>query len=218
METLPFEPITQSDIYRIIVWALAPTFVAFVILVVLRFRRTVRGQVNPSDLVKTTATGNLSGGIAPELSLLAGAGAGGPAHETLGEKFLRPTWGLRLITLGIPALAIYFLAQTRTTGDLAFPAVDLAMNGGILAVMVHVLVYTNTYELRYDRDRFAHRNWFYQRREFHWSEIRSIRDDNAYFYEIRMKRRAKAYVPKHLVGIEGFVETVQTSIARNESQ
>ncbi|MDP5360636.1 MAG: hypothetical protein NWP79_00610, partial [Paracoccaceae bacterium] len=119
METLPFEPITQSDIYRIIAWALAPTIVAFVILVVLRFRRTVRGQVNPSGLVKTTATGNLSGGIAPELSLLAGAGAGGPAHETLGEKFLRPTWGLRLITLGVPALAIYFLAQTRTTGDLA---------------------------------------------------------------------------------------------------
>ncbi|MEM8538454.1 MAG: hypothetical protein AAGF56_11420, partial [Pseudomonadota bacterium] len=87
----------------------------------------------------------------------------------------------------------------------------------VLGLTLHVALYTNTYELRYDRDRFLHRNWFYQKREYDWDDLRSIRDDNAYFYVIRTHRSGKTYVPKHLTGIEGFLTAVQQNILINEN-
>ena len=218
MNAEAFEVFSLADIYRNIAWTMVPTLLAFVVLVVLYIRRRLRGQVNPSDHVQSTRLGTVAGSLPAELSLLAGVGAGGQAHETLGEMFLRPTWGLRLITIGLPAFAAYLMMEMQAVHQLQRLPMDIALNGAMALVMLHVLIYTNTYELRYDRDRFAHRNWFYQRRAFDWSEIASIRHDNAYFYIIRTHKRRKTYVPKHLVGIEGLLETVQTHVAQNESR
>jgi hypothetical protein len=214
MNLQDFELFKVTDIYWNMVWAIAPTVVALVVLIVLRVRR---GRIKPSERVDSTGMGKLGGGLPAELRLLAGVGTGGRAHETLGEVFLRPTLGLRAITIGFSVLAAYFMTQMHTVDHLQTLPLDLTLNGAICLVIFHVAIYTNTYELRYDSDRFAHRNWFYQRREFRWSDILMIRHDNAYFYEIHTKDRRKAYVPKHLTGIEGFVETVQTHIALNES-
>jgi hypothetical protein len=214
MNLQDFELFKVTDIYWHMAWAIAPTVVALVVLIVLRVRR---GRIKPSQRVDSTVMGKLGGGLPAELRLLADAGSGRPAHETLGEVFLRPAWGLRTITIGGPFLAAYFMTQMHSVDHLQTLPFDLTLNSVICLIIFHVAIYTNTYELRYDSDRFAHRNWFYQRREFGWRDILMIRHDNAYFYEIHTKDRRKAYVPKHLTGIEGFVETVQAHIALNES-
>ncbi len=217
MNPQDFELFRMTDVYWSMAWAIAPTVVALVVLIVLQVRRRRSGRIKPSERVGSTGMGKVAGALPAELSLLAGAGTGGRAHETLGEMFLRPTWGLRAITIGFPVLAAYFMTQMHAVDQLQTMPFDLILNGVICLLIFHVAIYTNTYELRYDGDCFAHRNWFYQRRQFRWSDILMIRHDNAYFYEIHTKDRRKAYVPKHLIGIEDFVETVQTHIALNES-
>ncbi|MEM8537402.1 MAG: hypothetical protein AAGF56_06020, partial [Pseudomonadota bacterium] len=111
MNTLPLETLVQYELYRILALALLPTGIAAIILLLGWFRRSRRDQVRPSDTVARTMAGRIGGGLAPEMRLLASAGAGQTAQETLGVLFLRPTWGLRLITLGLVGAVIYFLTQ-----------------------------------------------------------------------------------------------------------
>ena len=203
------------DVYRWMAWAIGPTILAFAVLAGLRLRRLWRGERRASDGIARTNT--FGGSLPAELRLAVSAGGSRPAHETLGEKFLRPTLGLRLVSLVLPALALIYLAQAHQMPGLIDDGFTRTIEWGLGGLMLYSILYINTYQLRYDSYRFAHRGPAFTTREIVWKDVLSIRDDGAYFYVIRDINGGKASVPKYLTGIEDFLTVVQTQIARNDT-
>lgn len=220
MEVTPFELTTLSDVYRMIAWAMVPTVLAFAVLAFLRLRRWRNGQHLPSSQVQKTALGLLGGGIAPEARLLAGLGQNAKPQETLGELTLRPSFGMRVYPAGLLLLFLYLIDQMYLSGTNADSVYrgpfDYGFAGLLLVLILYSILYFNVYELRYDRDRFVHRSWLFQRREFDWSKLLMLRDDNGFFYVVHGSTQGKAYIPKHLIGIEDFVAKVQAHIKMND--
>ena len=203
------------DIYRMLAWAIGPAVLALFIVALLRLRRWLRGDNRPSDQVARTRLGRLSGGLPLDVSLIAASGTRAPAHDTLGELFLRPSWGLRLVTFGLPIVGFYLVQQTYARPGIFVGTIDIVMLGIVITLMLYALLYVNIYELRYDRLRFAHRNWRFQYKEHNWKDLTDIREDGGYFFVLYVLPRGKVYVPKHLTGIEDFVAKAQAQIAEN---
>ncbi|EBA13819.1 hypothetical protein [Roseobacter sp. CCS2] len=219
MNAQAFEMFSMTEIYRTIVWALGPTFVAAAILLTLRLRnRLSNREKDPSAGVQKTLIAKLDGGLPLDLSLIAGAGRRGQAPQTFQDTYLRPTIGLRLIMFGFPVLLYFILQSLEAVQGIHAGGVNLtaAFSAILLVLMIHNIVYFNIYELRYDDRRILHRTWFYRQIELPLSQLLSIRDDGMYFYILRADDGKTAYIPKHLIGIEDFVRTVRASIAKNE--
>lgn len=212
-----------TDMYWSIALALAPAILGVLGIIVYRFRRLrnwLSGRANtPSEGVQKTFTASLDGGLPLDLSLIAGAGRKVQAPQSLNETYLRPTIGLRFIMFGFPVVLYFILQSMQATNgfDLANDNLTQIFALSMVAVMVHNIIYFNIYELRYGDTCIVHRTWFYQRLELPVSRLLSIRDDGMYFYILRTDTGKKAYVPKHLIGIEDFVRYVRASIAKNEA-
>ena len=203
------------DVYNWLGWAFGPTVLALLILAVLRLRRFWRGQRRASDGIARTT--GLGGSLPPEIRLLAGAGGSQPAHETLDEKFLRPTIGLRFVSLGLPVLAWFLLGPMLDAPGLVADDLTPVMVWLLAGALAYAVAYINTYQLRYDSYRFAHRSLLFTTREFVWKDLLSIRDDGAYFYVVRDIKAGKAYIPKYLTGIDGFLTEARARITKNNA-
>jgi len=215
-----FDTVSLADLYRSIAWAVVPTMIALVIFGVLWLRRRRGGQTLPSSQVEKTALGAFSGGIGADVNLFARLGQNAKPQETLGELTLRPNLGMRIYPVLLLVLLYGLVDQMYLSGPNADSVMigpfDYGMIGLLLMFFLHSILYFNLYELRYDRDRFVHRSWFFQRREFDWSKLLMLRDDNGFFYVVHGSTQGKAYVPKFLIGVEDFVATVQMHIKRND--
>ena len=87
----------------------------------------------------------------------------------------------------------------------------------LAGALAYAVAYINTYQLRYDSYRFAHRSLLFTTREFVWKDLLSIRDDGAYFYVVRDINAGKAYIPKYLTGIDGFLTEARARITKNNA-
>ncbi len=220
MNAQAFDAFNITEVYRSLAWAFGPGIVAAIILLGLRLRNWLSGRAaDPSAGVQKTLTASLDGGLPLDLSLIAGAGRKGQAPQTFNDTYLRPTIGLKLIMFGFPVVLYFILQAMQTTQgyDLANDQITQVFAIAMFVIMVHNIIYFNIYELRYDDTRIVHRTWLYQRIELPVPRLLSIRDDGMYFYILRTDNGKKAYVPKHLIGIEDFVRYVRASIAKNEA-
>ena len=219
MEANTFELMNMSNVYRTFLWAVVPTVLAFGLVMFLRLRRGGRGL--PSSQVPKTTLGTLGGAVAPEASLIAGLGQNARPQETLGTLILRPSFGMRVYPVLLLGLFVYLFDQMYISGpngdSVYFGPIDLGFSALLIVLILHSILYFNVYELRYDREGFVHRSWLLQRRQFDWSKLLMLRDDNGFFYVVHGSIQGKAYIPKHLTGIEDFVQKVQTQIRMNDA-
>lgn len=220
MNEQAIEAIGMAEMYRALAWAIGPTVVAVIILLGLRIRRLMSPRpAAPSAGVQKTLIARLDGGLPLDLSLVAGIGRNGKAPQTFQDTYLRPTIGIRLIMFAFPIL-LYFILQSLESVQGTHPGGtnwNNVFSAFLLVLMVHNIVYFSIYELRYDDQRIVHRTWLYRQIEMPMQRLLSIRDDGMYFYILRSDDGKKAYIPKHLVGIEDFVRSVRASIAKNEA-
>lgn len=211
----------MMDAYWGVAFALLSVIAGLLGMTVSRCRRLRNRMLNhendPSEDIQKTFTASLDGGLPMDLSLVAGAGRKGQAPQTLNDTYLRPTIGLRLIMFGFPVLLYYILHTMNTTHgfNLAEDSMTQWTAAILLVLMLHNIIYFNVYELCYDYTRILHRTWFYQRLELPMSRLSHIQNDGMYFYILHSDTGKKAYVPKHLIGIEDFLRYVRAAIANN---
>ncbi|PJI86137.1 hypothetical protein BC777_2495 [Yoonia maricola] len=219
MNAQAIEAFSFSQIYSSLAWTFGPMVLAAVVLLILRLRNGPPYRKNPPSAgVQKTLIARLDGGMPLDLSLIAGAGRNGQAPQTFQDTYLRPTIGVRLIMFGFPVL-LYFILQSLEAVQGTHPDGtnwNYVFSAVLLVLMVHNIIYFSIYELRYDDTRIVHRTWYYQRLEMPLSQLLSIRDDGMYFYILHSDNGRKAYIPKHLIGIEDFVRVVRAAIARND--
>ena len=172
----------------------------------------LRRPRGPAQRVERTALARTGMANLPlDLSMVAGAGRSATAPDTLGDHTLRPTIGLRLISLGISALVLYLIwfgpAETR----LPYPPASWTLT----AAVAYGILYIQTYEARYDRDRINYRDALMRQHEVLWRDVFAIRDDGHYEYHLLTDSGRKIRLQKYLVGISDFLTYAETRIAQN---
>lgn len=172
----------------------------------------LRRPRNATHDVQKSALAHAGVGNLPlDVAVIAGLGKGGEAPQTIGDHFLRPTIGLRLISLGLSALCLYFILFGPEEYRLPFPV----MTWSLTAALIYGVLYIQTYEARYDDYRIVYRGWLFQRKEALWSEVYSINDDGQYQYILRTDSGKRVEIQKNLVGIVDFVSYANQRIAEN---
>jgi len=160
-------------------------------------QRDSRGQSIPLTTSARFGLGNFSG----DMTLLSGLGRNATPHHTLNEITLRPTIGLRLVSV-LVAAAFWFLIAVddgELLGD------GYAVTAGLCGLWAYSFVQTNFYELRYDSHGFITRDWVFRRREVAWRDVIRIEDNGTYLYVIKMQDGSKLEIQKYLVGIRDFL-------------
>lgn len=147
-------------------------------------------------------------------------GTGGPAPTTVGEKVLRPSIGVRLMVLGIAAIAIYYCVRPGFWPT-EFSEVDRGTAWIFTAARVLLpfaalngVLYVFTSEARYDPDVLIVTR-FLRRREYRWKNLTRIADGGAYDLVLTFKPGGKAKVLKHSAGIKGFKEFALAQVRKN---
>lgn len=148
-----------------------------------------------------------------DVTLVARAGLNAAPHKTLGTTFMRPTAGLRVISFGGTALLMAF--TWFGPPDLVPPAPFL--REGITVAVLYALLNIALYEARYDHTGLSAPNWFFQRGDYLWKNLRSITDNGHYLFELKFDDGRKVSIQKYLVGIPAFLTLAQSEIAKNES-
>ena len=82
-------------------------------------------------------------------------------------------------------------------------------------MLLHAAWHTNSYEASYDDHILTAPNWFFQRRQYRWKDLISIRDNGHYYYVLRFADGQKLQVQKYLVGIRDFLTYARLQIEKN---
>ena len=200
---------TVFALVRLIFWVIGGpgSFQRWVVHGLLRRPRDVTSDI------ERTRMGQFAPSTPADITLLAGIGKGKAAPQTIADRTLRPTSGLRFITLGLGGLMLWLVWLGPEGIRMGSDVFGLLLSAFALYSIIHV----QTYEARYDDYRLEYRGWFFQTRQVLWRDIASIRDDGAYIYVLRTHTGKKVEVQKYLVGITDFVAYALTRIADNKS-
>lgn len=178
-----------------------------------RLRGALYSRLTPSASDGTRPKTTIGARFLPSLSLdamlLARAGLKAEPKSSLDTWILRPTLGMRIISLGLGALAVILIWSV--------PELSLGSTGN--AVVTGVALYSalviGTYEARFDRDTVSAPNWLFQRREHAFRDLVEIRDDGHYLYKFRFSDGRTLEVQKYLVGIDKLLGYGQQWIRHN---
>ena len=126
---------------------------------------------------------------------------------------LRTTLGVRLWAVATNLLlnAVLWIIAPGEMIALGWPTILLSLAGAIACLGLFL------YEARLEYDRLIIRKWGLFHREYPWADLREIRDDGHYEYILRFGK-TDVRMPKHLVGVNGFLTFVQATIAGNIHQ
>ena len=193
-----------------IFWGLFPfLMVAAFFYIKLRpvFRRAPEGEIEKTVLARLSAP--RMGQFDP-MDLL---NRNSVADQTLGETILRPSAPLRLLSIGLTALAFAFLF-TDFGAEVRVGMPDWLIHG-IAALVLYALVLVQTAETRFDRDVIIGRGPLFQRIEKRWTDLVRIQDDGQHYYILRFTDGSKLSVQKHAKGIGEFVHYAKRRLAAN---
>lgn len=175
-------------------------------------RHFMEPRVAKEAEVEKTVFARLGGPSLPfSAGVVARSGTGRAADRMIDEHVLRPTLGVRAVSL-ISAGAILFVIW-GTPGALV-PS-DGPITWGLTALIAYSVVYLFSYELRYDRDRIIAQGWAFNRREHAWRDLVRIRDNGHYLYVLNFEDGSRLEVQKYLAGMPDFLTFAQTRIAEN---
>tara|TARA_R110000787_G_scaffold108590_5_gene216989 strand:- start:1755 stop:2372 length:618 start_codon:yes stop_codon:yes gene_type:complete len=173
-------------------------------------RRITRNSTLPD--IKMTGVGWLGfGNLNSVSSRIANIGVDNPARMTCGTVVMRPTPGLRMISLGTGAFVLFLLWG---------PAVFQPMPGSlgaiaITAIIFYAVLHISAYEARYDDAGITAPNWLFQQKQYAWDDFITIRDNQQYLYIMKFEGGRKLSLQKHLVGIRTFLTFVSDLEAIN---
>jgi hypothetical protein len=163
--------------------------------------------------IEKTALAKLGlGRLNVDAAVVASAGTKRAAPMTIDDHILRPTVGVRAISLALTA-ALGFV--------IAFGTPEILADAGNLmkyllgASVVYAVAFIQTYELRYNRDRLIAPGRAFNRREQKWRDLKRIQDNGHYLFVLTFADGSKLEVQKHLVGMADFLTFAQAQIAAN---
>lgn len=200
------------------VLGLAPVLIAVGLIMAARFwirerirrffaQKDTRGRAVGLTPGARTGIGNLP----VDAGLLAGIGVGQEAARSLDVRVMRPSMGLRAMSLGLGGLVLA-LAWTEAGAD--YISGPLWVRQAISGFVVYSMIYISQYEVRYDAHSIVAPDWFLRRRECRWTDLSDIRDDGHYVYKLRFAGGRKMEVQKYLTGIREFLTLAHDRVER----
>lgn len=170
-----------------------------------------RNQSKETKVDITTAAKLNIGNLPANMDFIAGFGKEKAAPQDMTDTILRPTVGLRFISVVLAGACLWltWFGPKDLIGE------SLQLRLGLTAVLAYAAAYIQLYQLRYDHARFVHLNWFFRQQAHDWQDLTSIKDNGHYLYELRMEKGRKVEVQKYLVGIPGFVAFAKNQVVQN---
>lgn len=134
-------------------------------------------------------------------------------RTSLNTILLRTTVGIRLWAVAANLLlnAVLWIIASGEVIAAGWPGILISTSAAIACLGLFL------YEARVDYDRLIIRKWGLLHREYLWADLRDIRD-NKHFEYILWFGETEVHMPKHLVGVQGFLTFIHATIAGNTKQ
>lgn len=149
-----------------------------------------------------------------QVGVIASFGTKQQGTMSLDDVILVPTFGLRMISLCLSAACGFFVFSDVGGGQFVQ---SVALQVGLVLMIAYGLLFTQFYELRYNRDRLIGKGRFLNRREHNWCDLVRLQDNGHYMFILTFEDGRKLEVPKHLKGMPDFLTTAQEKIQQNRS-
>jgi hypothetical protein len=148
-----------------------------------------------------TLGAKLGGGLAFDAGMVAQIGAGAKARMSLNTTIMRPTIGMRALSLGLSAIVLYMI--WFRSGELmpGGKGVSIALSVSILYAAIRIMFY----EVRYDDRSLSTTNWLFQRCDFDMAGLVALRDNGHHVYKLRFENGKSIELQKYLVGMPDFL-------------
>ena len=141
------------------------------------------------------------GSLTADMALLAQVGGKVAPERGLNQIILRPTRGLRIISVGGAALLLFEMIRSF---DYYF-ADSLLIPACLAGFVIYAVAQTLTYQLRYDTDGFTAQDALFRARRVAWKNVVNLTDNGHYLYYVGLDHGRRVEVPKYLVGIRDFL-------------
>lgn len=174
----------------------------------------LKGRLASSFLAKAGAQ-SLPG----DISILARFGENTAPQQSLDVTILKPTLGVKAIAVVLGGLMIWVIWQRKDSmSGSGFPVVSVGDTVKWAMTMVAAFCVLNTFlfDARIDRTGIVITKFVLWRREFQWRDFKAIKDDGNYLYFLHFTSHGKVSIPKHLVGMPGFLRFLGTVLEQND--
>lgn len=177
-------------------------------------RAALKNMVSPSFLAKAGAQ-PLPGSI----NILASFGESAAPKQSLDVTILKTTLGVKAIAVAIAGLLIWFIWQRMDSmsgsGFTVVPVND-TVKWAMTAVAAFCVLNTFLFDARIDRNGIVITKFAFWRREYQWCDFMTIKDDGHYLYFLHFAKGGKVSIPKHLVGMPGFLKFLGIVLEQND--
>lgn len=180
-----------------------------------RRSQALKNRLRPSLLAKMDARP-----LPASISVLARAGENAAPRQSLDVTILTPTLGLRGIAVVIGGLLIWVIwrgMDNMSGSGFTVVPVGNSVKWAMTLVAAFCVLNTFLFEARIDRDRIVITKFGLWRREYQWRDFMMIKDDGNYLYFLHFAKGGKVSIPKHLVGMPGFLKVLGEIMERNDS-
>lgn len=174
----------------------------------------LRGRLGPSFLAKAGAQ-PLQG----NLNILASLGENAVPQQSLDVTILKPTLGVKAVAVVIGSLLIWVIwygMDSMTGSGFTVVPVNDTVKWGMTAVAAFCVLNTFLFDGRVDRNGIVITKFAVLRSEYQWRDFTSIKDDGSYLYFLHFAKGGKVSIPKHLVGMPGFLKFLGTDLEQND--
>jgi hypothetical protein len=172
-------------------------------------RSALKNRIGPSFLAKAGAQA-LPGSI----NILASLGESATPKQSLDEIIMIPTLGVRGMAVGLTLLFLW--ATWGGTFDEMLPK-GTTLKWAMTAAAVLALLNTFLFEARVNSHRLALTKFALWRHEYLWRDFTAIKDDGHYLYFLHFSKGGRVSIPKHLVGMPGFLKFIGEILEQNET-
>jgi hypothetical protein len=172
-------------------------------------REASKGRIGPSLLHRLGAEP-----LPASISVLARLGEKAAPQQSLDVIVMRPTFGLKGISLLLSAVALWMTWSGKFVEMMPDgTAIRLAMS----SMVAFCALNTFLFEARVDRSSLVVIKFALWRREYLWRDFSAIKDDDSYLYFLHFSKGGKVNIPKHLVGMSGFLKFLGEILEQNET-
>lgn len=192
-------------------------FIGFIVVIFAMFWacnvlwRWVRQTSGASGRVRMTALGGMGIGNLPlGLNVIALIGSGGTGRQLASGRELRPTFGMRFISVVLTVLLLWLI-----WGDLGtFVPDDIFLTFPLTAAVIYAFAQTNLAYLRFDNDGFEGIDYLFRAKTARWADLVGIRDQGQYQYIFDLQNGDRLRVIKFMGGMPRFLAVASNQIAR----
>lgn len=160
------------------------------------------GQLDADGRMPDKTLGaRLGGGLSVDAGIVAQIGGKAKARMSLNTTVMRPTIGVRGISIALSAIIVYMIW--------ASPGAVFPMGQGMMIAMTVAILYGVVrimfYEVRYDDRTLTTTNWLFQTCEFEMNKLVDLRDNGHHIYKLRFANGKTIELQKYLVGMSDFL-------------